>query len=91
MVRISRRVGETLTGTGEGVCKVRTVRRKGSEGERWSWEVFNNMKGVPCAQAQANIIFLRVNETIVDPPEVRPPEREPKRPAITRKDVEEWG
>ena len=31
----------------EGVCKVRTIRRKGSHEERWNWEEFSKMQGVP--------------------------------------------
>ena len=39
--------GEYIVGTKEGVIKVRTVRRKGSNEERWNWEEFSEMKGVP--------------------------------------------
>ena len=34
-------------GTSEGVIKVRTVRRKGDEGPRWSEEVVSTMKRTP--------------------------------------------
>ena len=39
--------GEYLVGNEEGVCKVRTVRRKGSHEDRWNWDEFNKMQGVP--------------------------------------------
>ena len=39
--------GEIIVGTNEGVIKVRTVRRKGSEEERWNIVQLNDMKGSP--------------------------------------------
>ena len=33
-------------GTSEGVFKVRTVRRKGSEEDRWNWEAFSVFRGL---------------------------------------------
>ena len=37
--------GETFVGTKEGVIKVRTVRRKSSEQDRWNAEEYKEMKG----------------------------------------------
>ncbi len=64
--------GEVFIGTQEGVCKVRTVRRKGSAEERWNWDQFGSMKGVPWepepgrpgVQVRANIVFPRVANDI---------------------------
>ena len=39
--------GEYLVGTPEGVIKVRSIRRKGSEEERWNWEEIEKVKGLP--------------------------------------------
>ena len=39
--------GEVIVGTSDGVIKVRTVRRKGSEEERWNIVQLNEMKGTP--------------------------------------------
>ena len=39
--------GEYIIGTSKGYVKVRTVRRKGSEEERWNWEEFNAVQGLP--------------------------------------------
>ena len=39
--------GEYIIGTAEGFCKVRSVRRKGSHEERWNWEEFNAVRGLP--------------------------------------------
>jgi len=39
--------GEYIIGISRGVIKVRAVRRKGSEQERWNWEEFNEVKGSP--------------------------------------------
>ena len=36
-----------MVGTPEGVFKVRTVRRKGSEEDRWNWEEFNAFRSSP--------------------------------------------
>ena len=41
--------GETLIGTDDGVIRCRTVRRKGSDEERWSLTQVQNMKGTPWA------------------------------------------
>ena len=39
--------GEYIIGAAAGVCKVRTLRRKGSAEERWNWEELNSMQGLP--------------------------------------------
>ena len=39
--------GEYIIGTEKGYIKVRTVRRKGSEEERWNWEEFDRTRGLP--------------------------------------------
>ena len=38
--------GEYIIGTKEGAIKVRTIRRKGSEEERWNWDEFKDIKGL---------------------------------------------
>ena len=39
--------GEAIIGTNKGVIKVRTVRRKGSEAERWDVGATDSMVGTP--------------------------------------------
>ena len=39
--------GETFVGTTEGVIKVRSIRGKSSEAEKWCVEEFNKIKGTP--------------------------------------------
>ena len=39
--------GEYIVGAPGGAIKVRSIRRKGSEEERWNWEEFNGIKGTP--------------------------------------------
>ncbi len=41
------RSGETYIGTPEGVLKVRSVRKKAGEDQRWNWEEFRQIRGVP--------------------------------------------
>ena len=43
---IKEKSGESIIGTARGVVKARTIRRR-PEGERWSWEELQTMKGVP--------------------------------------------
>ena len=38
---------EVMIGTQEGIIKVRTIRRKGSNEERWNITQLENMKGTP--------------------------------------------
>ena len=39
--------GEYIIGTEKGTIKVRTVRRKGSEEDRWNWDEFTKIQGTP--------------------------------------------
>ena len=39
--------GEVIVGTDKGVIKVRTIRRKGSDNERWDLVQLNEMRGTP--------------------------------------------
>ena len=39
--------GEAIIGTSKGVIKVRTVRRKGSDAERWDVSAIDAMVGTP--------------------------------------------
>jgi hypothetical protein len=39
--------GEVYIGTEEGVIKVRSIRRKSTEAERWNWIKFQAIKGTP--------------------------------------------
>ncbi len=39
--------GEYIIGKDDGVIEVRSIRRKGSHEDRWNWEKFETMKGLP--------------------------------------------
>jgi hypothetical protein len=39
--------GEHIVGNRDGVVKVRAIRRRGSQEDRWNWEEFQEMKGLP--------------------------------------------
>lgn len=45
--------GERIIGTNKGFLKVGTVRRKGSEGERWNKEFFDKVQGPHGSLSQA--------------------------------------
>ena len=47
MMGIRDESGEYVIGTANGFCKVRTIRRKGSEEDRWNWEEFLEIRGLP--------------------------------------------
>ena len=44
---ILRTSSESIIGTREGVIKVRDWRRMGTHAQRWNWETFSQIRGVP--------------------------------------------
>ena len=88
---------ETVIGTNEGVIKVRDVKRKGTEEQRWDISKFNEFKGVPWEPIPGREgieIKARVNvprEGGRPDPVMRGSEPVPRRARITREDMRKMG
>jgi len=97
---VSDESGEAIIGTDVGVVKARTVRRKGSQEERWDAQQHENMRGVPWATIPGTTqrrIQTDVNTPDMPLPNIterKHPETEQvvrRRIRITKDDLENWG
>jgi hypothetical protein len=90
---IRDRTGETLVGTSNGIVKVRSFRRKGSEGEKWDRGRMEAMKEVPWEpvpgregiEIQSRVTMPEVSKEILAGTEYHMGERTWRRPKIEKK------
>ena len=91
--------GEHIIGTEGGIIKARTIRRPGSPEERWKWEKFEKMRGLPWEPVPGRPgfdIHVRVDDN-VRPPRILGPnqaaarEFKPRAFRILKEDVLEHG
>ena len=96
---IADRTNEVIVGTSEGVIKVRDIRRKGTNKERWNVSNFNEFKGVPWEpipgregiEIRARVHVPSDREPLQPPMQGEERQVIPRRARITREQVRMMG
>jgi len=89
---------EVIVGTKEGVIKVRTVRRKANEKDKWNIEELRNMKGTPWEPQPGTNSMKIKTRIIMDEDEIMRPgvnkhvgDKQFRRAIITQLDLKKYG